>query len=41
MVIPLDGAGVRDKILEQGIKTTEPTAFFWGNITKTVQETGR
>ena len=41
MVGPLNGAGVRDTILEQGMKATESTAYFFGNITKGIQETGK
>jgi hypothetical protein len=37
----LNGAGVRDMILKRGMEVTEGTAFFWGNITKNVQETGK
>lgn len=38
---PLNGAGVRDKILEQGMKATESTAYFWGNLTKGIQDTSK
>ena len=38
---PLNGPGVRDKILEQGMKATESTAYFWGNLTKGIQDTGK
>ena len=34
MASPLNGPGVRDKKLEQRMKTTESTAYFWGNLTK-------
>lgn len=34
----LNGEGVRDAILNQGKTTTESVAFFWGNITKGVQQ---
>ena len=37
MVGPLNGPGVRDKILEQGMKATESAAYFWGNVTEAVQ----
>lgn len=35
---PLNGAGVRDAILNQGKTPTEGVAYFWGNVTKGVQE---
>ena len=35
---PLNGAGVRDKILSQGKQATEATAYFWGNVTKSFHE---
>jgi hypothetical protein len=35
---PLNGPGVRDKILSQGKATTEATAYFWGNVTQSVQD---
>ena len=38
---PLNGVGVRDKMLEPRMKVTESTAYFWGNFTKGVQETGK
>lgn len=41
MAGPLNGVGVRDKILEQRMRATESTAYFWENITKRVQETGK
>ena len=41
MVRASSGTGVRDIILSQGMKATESTAFFWGNITKGVQDTGK
>ena len=41
MAGPLNGAGVRDKIIEHGMKATESTAYFWGNITRGIQETGK
>ena len=37
----LNGAGVRDAILKKGQSTTEGAAFFFGNMTKTVQDTGK
>jgi hypothetical protein len=41
MADPLNGANVRNTILEQGMKATESTAYFWANITQGVQETGK
>ena len=41
MAGPLNGAGVRDKIIEQGMKATESTAYFWGNLTQGIQDTGK
>ena len=41
MAGPLNGGGVRDKILEQGMKATESTAYFWGNLTQGIQDTGK
>ena len=38
MVGPLNGPGVRDTILKQGKTSTESDAYFWGNITKGVQD---
>lgn len=38
MAGPLDGPGVRDAILKQGKIAKEGTAYFWGNITKGVQD---
>ena len=38
---PLNGAGVRDKILDQGMKATESAAYFWGNLTQGIQDTGK
>lgn len=37
----LNGPGVRDAILSQGKTMTEATAFFWGNITQGVVESGK
>lgn len=34
----LNGPGVRDAILKHGQTATEGTAYFWGNITKGVQD---
>lgn len=41
MTGPLNGARVRDKILDQGMKATESAACFWGNITQGIQDTGK
>ena len=38
MAGPLNGAGVRDAILDHGKSATESAAYFWGNITKGVQD---
>jgi hypothetical protein len=38
MVKALNGAGVRDATLKQGHTATEGAAYFWGNITKGVQD---
>lgn len=35
----LNGESIRDKILEKGFSVTEATAYFFGNLTKGVQET--
>lgn len=35
---PLNGPGVRDAILNQGKTATEGAAYFWGNVTKGVQD---
>ena len=35
---PLNGPGVRDAILEHGKTAAEGTAYFWGNLTKGVQD---
>ena len=35
---PLNGPQIRDAILENGKKATEGTAYFWGNVTKGVQD---
>jgi hypothetical protein len=36
-VTPLNGAAVRDAILSQGTSATEAAAYFWGNITQSIQ----
>lgn len=41
MAGPLNGLGVRNKILDQGMITTEARAYFWGNITQGIQDTGK
>ena len=38
MVDSLNGAGVRDTILSQRKIATESAAYFWGNVTKGVQD---
>lgn len=38
---PLNGPGVRDAILKQGKTATESTAYFWGNLTKGVQDSSK
>ena len=45
MAGPLNGAGVRnkilqhgDKLLKQGKSASESAAYFWGNITEGVQD---
>ena len=38
MAGPLNGPGVGDAILRQGKEATESTAYFWGNITKGIQD---
>ena len=38
MAGPLNGPGVRDAILKHGKSTTEAAAYFWGNVTKSVQD---
>ena len=35
---PLNGLGVRDAILKQGKTAPEGAAYFWGNVTKGVQD---
>ena len=35
---PLNAAGVRDTILNQGKTATESAAYFWGNVTKGVHD---
>lgn len=37
MTGPLNGPGVRDAILTQGIRATKSAAYFLGNFTKGVQ----
>ena len=37
----LNGLGVRDAILNQDRTTTEGVAYFWGNITKSVQDSSK
>jgi len=38
---PLNGLGVRDAILNQDRTTKEGVAYFWGNITKSVQDSSK
>ena len=38
MIISINGPGVRDNILQHGIKATEATRYFWISLTKTIQE---
>jgi hypothetical protein len=38
MAGPLNGNGVRDAILSQGKSATESAAYFWGNVTKSAQD---
>ena len=33
-----NGEGVRNTILQQGMKATEASAYFWGNATKAAQD---
>jgi hypothetical protein len=37
----LNGDAVRDTILKQGMKVTEASAYFWGNMTKAVQDSSK
>lgn len=41
MVTPLNADGVRDAILTQGQSATEAAAFFWGNVTRLVQDSSK
>lgn len=36
-----NGDAVRDTILKQGMKATEASAYFWGNVTKGVQDSSK
>ena len=36
-----NGDAVRDTILKQGMKSTEASAYFWGNATKAVQDSSK
>ena len=38
MAGPLDGPGVRDTILKYGKSATEGAVYFWGNLTKNIQD---
>lgn len=39
-VLP-NGDAVRDNIMKQGMKATEASAYFWGNITQSIQDTSK
>ena len=41
MVNPLNGPQVRDAILKKGYEATESAAFFWGNTTQALANTGK
>ena len=41
MVNPLNGAQVRDGILKKGYEATESAAYFWGNTTEALANTGK
>ena len=41
MVGPLNGPQVRDKLLMEGQKLAEGNAYFWGNLTKSVQDSSK
>ena len=41
MVNPLNGPQVRDTILKKGYEAAESTAFFWGNTTQALADTGK
>lgn len=41
MVNPLNGPQVRDAILKKGYEVTESAAFFWGNTTEALANTGK
>lgn len=36
-----NGDAVRDTIIKQGMKSTEASAYFWGNATKAVQDSSK
>jgi hypothetical protein len=38
---PLNGPQVRDAILKKGYEATESAAFFWGNTTEALANTGK
>ena len=41
MTNPLSGPQVRDAILKKGYEATESAAFFWGNTTQALANTGK
>jgi hypothetical protein len=41
MVGPLNGPQVRDKLLMEGKMVAEGNAYFWGNLTKSVQDSSK
>ena len=41
MVNPLNGAQVRNGILKKGYEATESAAYFWGNTTEALANTGK
>ena len=41
MINPLNGPQVRDGILKKGYEATESAAYFWGNATQALANTGK
>ena len=41
MINPLNGPQLRDKILQTGMEATESAAYFWGNTTEALANTGK
>ena len=41
MVNPLNGQQFRDLVLKQGYSATKAAAYFWGNITEGIANTGK